>query len=56
MARKNLDHFLIGKASTDLKESFLTPITLDPEVIVLSWLPFTGPQYQLPSQMNVLKL
>ena len=56
MARKKLDHFLIGKASSDLKESFLTPFTLDPEMDVSSQLPFTGPQYQLPSQMNVLKL
>ena len=56
MARKKVDHFLIGKASSDLKESFLTPFTLDPEMDVSSQLPFTGPQYQLPSQMNVLKL
>ena len=56
MARKKFDHFLIGKVSTDLKESFLTSFTLDPEMDVSGLLPFTGPQYQLPSQMNVLKL
>ena len=56
MARKKFDHFLIGKVSTDLKESFMTPFNLDPEMDVSEQLPFTGPQYQLPSQMNVLKL
>ena len=56
MARQKFDHFLIGKVSTDLKESFLTSFTLDPEMDVSGLLPFTGPQYQLPSQMNVLKL
>ena len=56
MARKKFDHFLIGTVSTDLKESFMTPFNLDPEMDVSDQLPFTGPQYQLPSQMNVLKL
>ena len=56
MARKKFDHFLIGKVSTDLKESFMTPFNLDPEMDMSDQLPFTGPQCQLPSQMNVLKL
>ena len=56
MARKKFDHFLIGKVSTDLKESFLTHFTLDPEMDVSDQLPFAGPQHQLPSKMNVLKL
>ena len=56
MSRKKYDHFLIGKVTTDLKESFLTPFTLDPDMDVSEHLPFTGPQYQLPSKMNVLKL
>ena len=56
MARKKFYHFLIGKVSTDLKESFMTPFNLDPEMDMSDQLPFTGPQCQLPSQMNVLKL
>ena len=56
MARKKFDHFLIGKVSTDLKESFMTPFNLDPEMDMSDQLPFTGPQCQLPSQMNFLKL
>ena len=34
----------------------MTPFNLDPEMDLMDQLPFTGPQYQLPSQMNVLKL
>ena len=54
-SRSKYSHFLIGSATSVLKDDFIQAFESDEQFDVNSWLPFSG-KLKLPSQMDVLKL
>ena len=54
-SRSKYSHFLIGSATSVLKDDFIQAFESDEQFDVKSWLPFSG-KLKLPSQMDVLKL
>ena len=51
-SRSKYSHFMIGSATSVLKDDFITAFENDEQFDVKSWLP----KLKLPSQMDVLKL
>ena len=54
-SRSKYSHFLIGSATSVLKDDFIQAFESDEQFDIKSWLPFSG-KMKLPSQMDVLKL
>ena len=56
MSRKKHNPWLIGLSTSVLKSDFVTKFLINRDIDIAEFLLFNGPQHQLPSNAQVLKL